>query len=167
MVFLLIMKNNCEIVIREGHKQRKKKKRKILFALLFIRGPYFWIYRVLTLITIDLLYLSLYAYQCLFIHPVKYSPHIFISCSTQTGLRCTATGRLWATAARHWGPFASLPAVCAAWRQLRPRQAYAYLKRFGLKRIEENDVILHTLSFRDSIDAMTQVCAQHGGKVKW
>ena len=136
MVFLLIMKNNCEIVIREGHKQRKKKKRKILFALLFIRV--FGNLEFLTLITIDLLYPALYAYQCLFIHPVKYSPHIFISCSTQTGLRCTATGRLWATAARHWGPFASLPAVCAAWRQLRPRQAYAYLKRFGLKHIEES-----------------------------
>lgn len=55
----------------------------------------------------------------------------------------------------------------AACYAIRPRQAYAYLKRFdGLKHLEENYGVLHTQSFQDSIDAMTQVCSQHGGKLK-
>lgn len=50
---------------------------------------------------------------------------------------------------------------------IRPRQAYNYLKRFdGLKHLDENYGVLHTLSFHDGVEAMTQVCSIHGGKLK-
>lgn len=50
---------------------------------------------------------------------------------------------------------------------IQPRQAYSYLKRFkGLKHLNENYGVLHTQSFHDGIEAMTQVCAYHGGKLQ-
>lgn len=50
---------------------------------------------------------------------------------------------------------------------IKPRQAYAYLKRFkGLEHLESHYGVLHTLSFSDAVEAMAQVCANNGGKLK-
>lgn len=50
---------------------------------------------------------------------------------------------------------------------IQPRQAYAYLKRFeGLKHLNENYGILHTQSFQDGVEAMSQVCVHHGGELR-
>ena len=50
---------------------------------------------------------------------------------------------------------------------MQPRQAYIYLKQYdGLKHLDENYGILHTLSFQDGIESMTQVCANHGGNLR-
>ncbi|MDO4994668.1 MAG: DUF3791 domain-containing protein [Bacteroidales bacterium] len=51
--------------------------------------------------------------------------------------------------------------------RIRQRQAYAYLKRFqGLKHLYENYEVIHTQSFPDGIEIMTQVCAHNGGELK-
>ena len=48
------------------------------------------------------------------------------------------------------------------------RQAYAYLKRFkGLNHLQQHYTMLHTLSFSDTIDALTEVCAHHGGGINY
>ena len=50
---------------------------------------------------------------------------------------------------------------------IHPRQAYAYLKRFkGLDHLQDHYRVLHTQSFDDTIDVMTQVCANNGGGLK-
>lgn len=55
----------------------------------------------------------------------------------------------------------------AAHYGLRQRQAYAYLKRFdSLKHLEENYGVLHTQSFQDGIEALSEVCSHHGGELK-
>lgn len=55
----------------------------------------------------------------------------------------------------------------AAHKGIRPRQAYSYLKRYkGLKHLNEYYGVLHTQSFNDGIEAMTQVCANHGGAIR-
>lgn len=47
------------------------------------------------------------------------------------------------------------------------RQAYAYLKRFkGLEHLRQHYNVLHTLSFSDTVEALTQVCAHNGGGLK-
>ena len=50
---------------------------------------------------------------------------------------------------------------------IRPREAYAYLKRFsGLEHLATHYGVLHTQSFRDTVDVMAQVCAHNGGELK-
>ena len=50
---------------------------------------------------------------------------------------------------------------------IRPRQAYAYLKRYkGMEHLHNYYGVLHTLSFPDTIEALTQVCANNGGALR-
>lgn len=50
---------------------------------------------------------------------------------------------------------------------VRPRQAYAYLKRYkGLEHLQRHYGILHTLSFSDTVEALAQVCANNGGGLR-
>ena len=50
---------------------------------------------------------------------------------------------------------------------INPRQAYAYLKRFkGMEHLREHYSILHTQSFPDTVDVLTQVCQNNGGKLR-
>ncbi len=50
---------------------------------------------------------------------------------------------------------------------IHPRQAYAYLKRFkGLEHLQNHYSVLHTQSFDDTVDIMTQVCANNGGGLR-
>ena len=50
---------------------------------------------------------------------------------------------------------------------IRPRQAYAYLKRFkGLEHLQRHYGILHTLSFPDTVDVLAQVCQNNGGGLR-
>ena len=50
---------------------------------------------------------------------------------------------------------------------VRPRQAYAYLKRFkGLEHLHDHYAVLHTQSFSDTVDALAQVCANNGGGLR-
>ena len=47
-----------------------------------------------------------------------------------------------------------------------PRQAYAYLSRFkGLDHLYERYNILHTYSFEDTVDVVSEVCRHNGGKL--
>ena len=51
--------------------------------------------------------------------------------------------------------------------EIRPRQAYAYLKRYkGLEHLQQHYGVLHTLSFPDTVEALAQVCANNGGGLK-
>ncbi len=50
---------------------------------------------------------------------------------------------------------------------IRPRQAYAYLKRFkGMEHLQNHYGILHTQSFSDTVDVLAQVCANNGGELQ-
>jgi hypothetical protein len=50
---------------------------------------------------------------------------------------------------------------------IHPRQAYAYLKRYkGMEHLRNHYSVLHTLSFPDTVDVMTQVCQNNGGKLQ-
>ena len=50
---------------------------------------------------------------------------------------------------------------------VQPRQAYAYLKRFkGMEHLREHYGVLHTQSFPDSVDVLTQVCLNNGGLLR-
>jgi len=50
---------------------------------------------------------------------------------------------------------------------IHPRQAYAYLKRYkGMEHLRNHYNVLHTLSFPDTVDVMTQVCQNNGGKLQ-
>ena len=50
---------------------------------------------------------------------------------------------------------------------IRPRQAYAYLKRFkGLEHLQNHYGVLHTQSFSDTVEALAQVCANNGGALR-
>ena len=50
---------------------------------------------------------------------------------------------------------------------IRHRQAYAYLKRYkGLEHLQRHYGVLHTQSFSDTVEALTQVCANNGGGLK-
>lgn len=47
-----------------------------------------------------------------------------------------------------------------------PNQAYQYLKRHkGLEHIYQHYSVLHTFSFADSVDCISQVCQNNGGKL--
>ena len=49
---------------------------------------------------------------------------------------------------------------------INPRQAYAYLKRFkGMEHLREHYGVLHTQSFPDTVDVLTQICHNNGGKL--
>lgn len=48
-----------------------------------------------------------------------------------------------------------------------PRQAYAYLRRFkGLDHLYQHYNVLHTHSFEDTVEAVSEVCRHNGGKLK-
>ena len=48
-----------------------------------------------------------------------------------------------------------------------PRQAYTYLSRFkGLDHLYNHYKILHTYSFEDTVDAVSEVCRHNGGKLQ-
>lgn len=50
---------------------------------------------------------------------------------------------------------------------IHPRQAYAYLKRFkGMEYLQSYYNVLHTQSFHDTVDALTQVCLNNGGELR-
>ncbi len=50
---------------------------------------------------------------------------------------------------------------------IRQRQAYAYMKRFkGLEHLQKHYAILHTQSFEDVVDSVSQVCYNNGGELK-
>lgn len=50
---------------------------------------------------------------------------------------------------------------------IRPRQAYAYLKRFkGIEHLREHYGVLHTQSFPDTVDVLAQVCLNNGGQLR-
>ena len=50
---------------------------------------------------------------------------------------------------------------------IRPRQAYAYLKRYkGIEHLHDHYGVLHTQSFPDTVEALAQVCANNGGELK-
>jgi len=47
-----------------------------------------------------------------------------------------------------------------------PRQAYSYLKRFkGLEHLYTHYNVLHTFSFEDTVEAVSQVCRNNGGTI--
>ena len=47
------------------------------------------------------------------------------------------------------------------------RQAYAYLSRFkGLDHVYDHYKILHTYSFEDSVEVVSEVCRHNGGKLQ-
>ena len=47
-----------------------------------------------------------------------------------------------------------------------PRQAYAYLKRFkGLDYLYKHYNVLHTFSFEDTVQSVSDVCRHNGGKL--
>ncbi len=55
----------------------------------------------------------------------------------------------------------------AAHYGIRPRQAYAYLKRYkGMEHLHEHYAVLHAQSFPDTVDALAQVCANNGGGLR-
>lgn len=50
--------------------------------------------------------------------------------------------------------------------QLKPKQAFNYLKRFkGLAFLNEHYDVMHTQSFADSVDNLAVVCRRNGGRV--
>ena len=50
---------------------------------------------------------------------------------------------------------------------IHPRQAYAYLKRFkGMEHLRQHYEVLHTQSFHDTVEALSQVCAHNGGALR-
>lgn len=50
---------------------------------------------------------------------------------------------------------------------IRPRQAYAYLKRYkGMEHLHAHYGVLHTQSFNDAVEALSQVCANNGGQLR-
>lgn len=50
---------------------------------------------------------------------------------------------------------------------IRPRQAYAYLKRYkGMEYLQHHYGVLHTQSFSDTVDILAQVCLNNGGKLR-
>ena len=50
---------------------------------------------------------------------------------------------------------------------IRPRQAYAYLKRYkGMEHLHNHYGVLHTQSFPDVIEALAQVCVNNGGALR-
>ena len=55
----------------------------------------------------------------------------------------------------------------AAHFAIRPRQTYAYMKRFkGMEHLCEHYSVLHTQSFPDTVEVLAQVCANNGGGLR-
>ncbi len=64
------------------------------------------------------------------------------------------------------GYVVALVSEFAARYEIMPRQAYAYLRRFkGLDHLYNHYNILHTYSFEDTVDVMSEVCKNNGGKL--
>jgi len=50
---------------------------------------------------------------------------------------------------------------------IRPRQAYAYMKRYkGMEHFHNYYGILHTQSFSDTVEVLAQVCQNNGGGLR-
>ena len=50
---------------------------------------------------------------------------------------------------------------------IRPRQAYAYLKRYkGIAHLQHHYNVLHTQPFSDTVDVLAQVCQNNGGDLR-
>lgn len=50
---------------------------------------------------------------------------------------------------------------------IRPRQAYAYMKRYkGMEHFHNYYDILHTQSFSDTVEVLAQVCQNNGGGLR-
>ncbi|MBQ0160125.1 MAG: DUF3791 domain-containing protein [Bacteroidales bacterium] len=50
---------------------------------------------------------------------------------------------------------------------IKPRQAYAYLSRFkGLDHLYNHYNVLHTYSFDETVDVVSEVCRHNGGKLQ-
>ena len=64
------------------------------------------------------------------------------------------------------GYVVALVSEFAAIYGIMPRQAYAYLSRFkGLDHLYDHYNVLHTYSFEDTVDAVSEVCRYNGGKL--
>ena len=51
---------------------------------------------------------------------------------------------------------------------IRPRQAYAYLKRYkGMEHLLHHYGVLHTQSFSDTVDVLVHVCQNNGRAVSY
>lgn len=49
---------------------------------------------------------------------------------------------------------------------LSPLQAYRYISRHGgIRLIQENYDIMHTLTFADAVDSVATYCKNHGGQL--
>lgn len=54
----------------------------------------------------------------------------------------------------------------AKFHDISPKQAYNYLVRFrGMEHLNKFYDVLHTLSFEDNVEALTEVCHHHGGQL--
>lgn len=54
----------------------------------------------------------------------------------------------------------------AAHYQLTPAQAYRYISRFdGVSFVERNYGIMHTLSFQDMVQGISDYCKRNGGEL--
>lgn len=50
---------------------------------------------------------------------------------------------------------------------IRPRQAYAYMKRYkGMEHFHNYYGILHTQSFSDTVEVLAKVCQNNGGGLR-
>ena len=50
---------------------------------------------------------------------------------------------------------------------VKPRQAYAYLKRYkGIEHLLHHYGVLHTQSFPDTVEVLAQVCQHNGGGLR-
>ncbi|MBR5694609.1 MAG: DUF3791 domain-containing protein [Paludibacteraceae bacterium] len=64
------------------------------------------------------------------------------------------------------GYVVALVSEFATRNRIRPQQAYGYLKRFkGLDYLYQHYNVVHTFSFEDSVEAITEVCKHNGGKL--
>lgn len=65
------------------------------------------------------------------------------------------------------GYVVALVSEFAARYSIMPRQAYTYLSRFkGLDYLYNHYNVLHTYSFEDAVDAVSEVCRHNGGKLQ-
>lgn len=65
------------------------------------------------------------------------------------------------------GYVVALVSEFAARYGIMPRQAYSYLHRFkGLDHLYLHYNVLHTYSFEDSVEAVSEVCRHNGGKLQ-
>ena len=65
------------------------------------------------------------------------------------------------------GYVVALVSEFAARYGIMPRQAYAYLSRFkGLDHLYNHYNVLHTYSFEDTVEVVSEVCRHNGGKLQ-